>query len=97
MHLGTIALSALIAATTGAAVPGHAIQNQAPPAHPKPPSAKPISPTLVVRCDLACDWKLDGEPKGQIKAGAYARVRVESGQHTVEAVTEDGLDQVDLP
>lgn len=93
MRLGTIALWALIAATAGAAAPGHALQDQA---HPRPPSARPISPTLVVRCDLACDWKLDGEPKGQIKAGAYARVRVEPGQHAVEAVTEDGADQVDL-
>jgi hypothetical protein len=48
-------------------------------------------------CDLGCNWKLDGEVKGHINAGGGAKVKVESGQHMVEATTEDGVDQVKQP
>jgi len=56
-------------------------------------------PTLLVMCDLACNWKLDGEAKGHIDAGKGARVKVEPGQHMVEATTDDGLglDQAKQP
>jgi len=54
-------------------------------------------PTLLVMCDLACDWKLDGEVKDHIDAGGSAKVKVEPGQHMVEASTEDGVDQVRQP
>jgi len=60
--------------------------------------SKPASlPTLLVMCDLVCNWKLDGEVKGQINAGGSAKVKVEPGQHMVEATTDDGVDQVKLP
>jgi hypothetical protein len=54
-------------------------------------------PTLLVMCDLACNWKLDGEVKGHIDAGGAVKVKVESGQHLVEATTEDGADHLKLP
>jgi len=60
--------------------------------------SKPTTPpTLLVLCDLVCDWKLDGEVKGQIEAGGSAKVKVEPGQHMVEATTEDGIDGVKQP
>jgi hypothetical protein len=40
---------------------------------------------------------LDGEVRGHIDAGGSAKVKVESGQHMVEAATEDGIDQVKQP
>ncbi|MGA3160474.1 MAG: DUF1566 domain-containing protein [Terracidiphilus sp.] len=58
---------------------------------------KPVpapSPTLLVICDLACNWKLDGKAHGHIAAGASATTDVVSGQHLVLAETEDGADQV---
>jgi len=54
-------------------------------------------PTLLVMCDLVCNWKLDGVAKGHIDAGGSAKVKVESGQHMVEATTEDGVDQAKQP
>lgn len=60
--------------------------------------SKPAAlPTLLVMCDLVCNWKLDGEVKGHIYAGGSAKVKVEPGQHMVEAATEDGFDQVKQP
>ena len=59
------------------------------------PKAKPVAAaTLLVMCDLACNWKLDGEAKGRIDAGGAARAKVELGQHALVAVTDDGLDKV---
>jgi hypothetical protein len=70
-------------------------QEEGPILLPKPkPVPKPASPTLLVMCDLACNWKLDGEPKGRIDAGRSAKVKVDLGQHLVVATTEDGADQV---
>jgi hypothetical protein len=48
---------------------------------------------LLVTCDLACNWKLDGEAKGRVDAGGSAKARVQLGQHLVVAVTDDGSDQ----
>jgi hypothetical protein len=60
--------------------------------------SKPTAlPTLLVMCDLVCTWKLDGEVKGKIDAGGSAKVKVEPGQHMVEATTEDGVDLVKQP
>ncbi len=60
--------------------------------------SKPATlPTLLVMCDLVCNWKLDGEVKGHIDAGGSVKVKVEPGQHMVEAVTEDGFDWVKQP
>jgi hypothetical protein len=62
---------------------------------PKPkPVAKPAGPTLLVICDLACNWKLDGKARGRIAAGDSATANVVTGQHLVIASIEDGVDQV---
>lgn len=64
-------------------------QDEGPILRPKTPAQA----TLLVMCDLACNWKLDGEAKGSIEAGGSAKVKVQFGQHMVVATTEDGLDQ----
>ena len=71
-------------------------QDEGPILRPKPkPQPKPaVSATLLVICDLACDWKLDGEAKGRIEAGGSAKAKVGTGQHMVAAASEDGADQV---
>ena len=63
----------------------------------KAKSKPAVLPTLMVMCDLVCHWKLDGEVKGRIDAGGSTKVKVEPGQHMVEAATEDGVDQLDQP
>jgi hypothetical protein len=40
---------------------------------------------LVLRTDLECRLKVDGEPKGALKPGAEIRVSVASGEHRVAA------------
>lgn len=54
-------------------------------------------PTLLVMCDMICNWKLDGEAKGRIDEGGSVKIKVEAGEHMVEADTEDGVDQVKQP
>lgn len=76
-----------------AAVQVVAQQDDVPILRPKKPQPKPTVATMLVMCDLACNWKLDGEAKGHIDAGDSATVRVHPSQHLVVAVTEDGLDQ----
>jgi len=69
-------------------------QDEGPILLPKP---KPQTPTMVVTCDLACNWTLDGTVKGRIEAGASVKAKVVIGQHTVVAETEDSLDKVENP
>ena len=66
-------------------------QGEGPILHPK----KPAPATLLVMCDLACNWKLDGEAKGHMDAGGSAKAKVEVGQHVLAAATDDGLDKVE--
>jgi hypothetical protein len=68
-------------------------QDEGPILRPKKPPAKPAAATLLAMCDLACNWKLDGEAKGHIDAGGSAKAKVEFGQHVLVAVTDDGLDK----
>ena len=68
-------------------------QDEGPIFHPKTPPAKPALPTLLVSCDLACNWTLDGEAKGRIDAGASVKAKVSAGQHTLTAETEDAQDK----
>jgi hypothetical protein len=82
----------MAAALTAAALPALAQQNEGPILRPKPQPKPAPSTTLLVICDLTCDWKLDGEAKGRIEAGGTAKVKVDAGQHMVMAVTEDGMD-----
>jgi TPR repeat protein len=69
-------------------------QDKKPIPLPKTLPAKSASATLVVICDLACYWKLDGEAKGHIQAGGSAKAEVKLGIHTVIATTMDGVDTV---
>jgi hypothetical protein len=57
------------------------------------PSPAPAS-ILVVACDLACTWSLDGKPQERIEAGGMASVRAFPGDHIVTATSSDGLDHV---
>jgi hypothetical protein len=82
----------LAAAMMVAVVPGMAQQEEGPILLPK---LKPAAATLLVMCDLACNWKLDGEARGRIEAGGSAKVKIEFGQHLVAAATEDGLDKAE--
>lgn len=68
-------------------------QDEGPILRPKTPPAKPAAPTLLVSCDLACNWTLDGTAKGHIDAGATVKAKISAGQHTVAAETEDALDK----
>jgi hypothetical protein len=70
-------------------------QDEGPILRPKKPPAKPAEATLLVMCDLSCNWKLDGVAQGHIDASGSAKVKVELGQHVVDAVTEDGLDKLE--
>jgi hypothetical protein len=84
----------MAAALTVAALPALAQQEEGPILRPKP-QTKPAAATLLVICDLACNWKLDGEAKGRIDAGGSARAKkIKAGQHIVVAASEDGADQV---
>jgi hypothetical protein len=85
----------MAAALTVAMLPGMAQQNEGPILRPKTqPKPAAASATLLVTCDLACNWKLDGKARGRIEAGSSANAKVEPGQHMVAATTEDGLDKV---
>ena len=91
----TTAVWAMAAALMVAALPALAQQDEGPILRPKPqPKPAAASSTLLVICDLACNWTLDGEAKGRIEAGGSAKAKVEAGQHMVAAATEDGADQV---
>jgi len=68
-------------------------QDEGPILRPKATPAKPTTPTLLVSCDLACNWTLDDTEKGHIEAGASVKAKVKAGQHTVTAETEDALDK----
>ena len=97
MRQGTIARWAIAAALMVAALPALAQQDEGPILRPKPkPATKPAGATLLVMCDLACNWKLDGEAKGRIGAGGSAKANVVLGQHVVVATTDDGADEVKL-
>jgi hypothetical protein len=91
-RLAILALVLAVAITTGQLM---AQQDEGPILRPKKPVAKPAGATLLVMCDLACKWKLDGEAKGSIEAGGSAKAKVERGQHLVVAATEDGLDKLE--
>jgi hypothetical protein len=81
-------MSALMALGAAAAQ-----QEEGPILLPKP-KPRPTAATLLVTCDLACNWKLDDVAKGRIEAGGSANVNVVLGQHVVVAATEDDLDKV---
>ncbi len=71
----------------------YAQQDEGPILRPKTPP--PAFPTLLVSCDLACNWTLDGTAKGHIDAGASVKEKVSAGQHTLTAETEDAQDKAE--
>jgi hypothetical protein len=87
-----------LAAALAVAALSTVAQEEGPILLPKPkPVVKPAAPsaTLLVICDLACNWKLDGKSRGRIGAGDSATVPVSLGQHLVAAATVDGLDKLE--
>ena len=94
MIKGRVAGTTLFMVIAVMAVQILAQQDEVPILRPTKPLARPASATLLVMCDLACNWKLDGEVKGSIDAGGSAKVKAELGQHLVVAATTDGVDQV---
>jgi tetratricopeptide (TPR) repeat protein len=86
--LSALLLSALL-------LPALAQQDEGPILLPKKPVAKPAEEaTLLVLCDLACNWKLDGKPHGSVSAGGSSSVPLSLGHHIAIAATLDGLDQL---
>lgn len=75
-------------------LPALSQQDEGPILRPRVQPVKPTGATLLVICDLACNWNLDGVAKGRIEAGGSAKAKVELGQHLVVAMTEDEADQV---
>jgi tetratricopeptide (TPR) repeat protein len=81
--------------SAAALLPALAQQDEGPILLPKKPVAKPAAEaTLLVLCDLACNWKLDGKPHGSVAAGGSSSVPLSLGHHIAVASTLDGLDQL---
>jgi hypothetical protein len=85
----TLAGLALAAAIVGTATQARSQGGGPPIIHPKDPPA-----TLLIVCDLACNWKLDGLTKGHNDADSSSKAKVELGEHILVVATEDGLDQI---
>jgi len=49
--------------------------------------------TLVVSCDLACKWQVDGVDQGTIQPGDAARSLIAPGEHFLSATTADHVDR----
>ena len=84
---------ALATALTIPAFSALAQLDEGPILHPKSTTAKSAGATLLVICDIACNWKLDGKTRGAIAAGDSAKAPLSLGQHLVGAITQDGLDK----
>jgi TPR repeat protein len=92
MRTERIAVWVLAIAMTAVGHSALALQDEGPILRPNKPAVKPATATLLVMCDLACNWKLDGGPMGSIDAGGSAKAKVGFGLHVVVGTTEDGLD-----
>jgi hypothetical protein len=46
--------------------------------------------TLLVKTDMSCNWKLDGQPMGLLKGDDSIVVLVSPGEHVILASTTDG-------
>jgi TPR repeat protein len=62
---------------------------------PKQKSEPAVSANVLVTCDLACSWKLDGKARGSIAAGDSTTAPLSLGQHLVVATTMDGVDKIE--
>jgi hypothetical protein len=65
-----------------------------PHATPKPQPKPAANTALLVTCDLACTWTLDGEAKGPIEAGHMAKASAGPGEHIVEATAVGSPDRL---
>jgi hypothetical protein len=52
------------------------------------------SAKLLVSTDMDCNWKLDGQPMGLLKAADSKIVPVSSGEHRIRAATTDGVTKI---
>ncbi|HEX8710392.1 MAG TPA: hypothetical protein VF730_00875, partial [Terracidiphilus sp.] len=57
------------------------------------PARKAPGASLMVICDVACTWSVDGKPGGSMAAETPATIVVDAGQHELIAATPDGLDK----
>ena len=49
---------------------------------------------LLVKTDIDCNWKLDGQPMGLLKADDSKVVPVSPGEHRIRAATTDGVTKI---
>jgi hypothetical protein len=82
-------------AMASAAVLAVAQEDNGPILLPSPRPKPAPSAILLVVCDLACNWNLDGAAQSRIDAGGSAKVKVGLGQHLVAVATEDGQDKAE--
>jgi tetratricopeptide (TPR) repeat protein len=80
------------ALTLGATVCAFA-QNDAPLPKLKV-KPKPTDGTILVVCDIACTWALDGRAMGFLAGGENKKEAVSSGRHLVGAVADGSPDKV---
>ena len=50
--------------------------------------------TLLLKTDIDCNWKLDGQPMDQLKADRSKVVPVSPGEHSIQAATTDGVSKI---
>ena len=86
----SICLVAGVVALCGHAQDGPVYKPHQQPAKPKPTA----SSTLLVSCDLACEWTLDGKPQSAIAANTTVSIAVPRTDHLLIVSTTDGLDTV---
>ena len=55
---------------------------------------KPIATELVVSCDMACKWSLDGKPQADISLAGAATAHVDRSSHLLIVTSMDGQDIV---
>lgn len=46
---------------------------------------------LLISTDISCNWKLDGQPMGLLKAEEVKIIPVSPGEHLIQAATSDGV------
>ncbi len=49
------------------------------------------APTILATTDFDCNWRLDGQSMGLLKADDSKAAQVSTGKHLVQAATADGL------